>query len=107
MNRAIDTFFPRLWRVNKELAIKTFNNNKESPFPFTIPYHLETYIRWYLPGEWEKNKKIWEYIEFCEEIRGAPATKCRSEDSIDYVKPFDLNHFIFYEYKKQNFVVGR
>jgi hypothetical protein len=109
--RKIDTFAPRLWRVNKELAIKLFsgeNDSYNSRFPVFIPYCAETFMRWYLEEELnEIENTYWDYVELCELIRGERATNCRAEDSNDYLKPFDLQHYNFYKFKKKNFVIGR
>lgn len=109
--RQIDTFAPRLWRVNKELAMKLFSGENESynsRFPFFIPYSAETFVRWYVLEELKEiDNVLWGYVEFCELIRGEAATNCRIEESTDYLKPFDLQHYNFYEFKKKNFVIGR
>ena len=105
MERDIDSFAPRLWRANKALAKKIFGY---VVFPVNIPYNAEKFIRWYLPAELKDIETFyWDYVEFCEESRGEAATNCRCEASQNYLKPFTLEHYIFYEFKKKNFVIGR
>ena len=110
-NRGLQTFAPRLWRVNEELARKIFNykcensnfggdncsRTKHHPFckaNMMIPYNADSFIKWYTTKDKEEMQKwYWEYIEHCEYFRGHPATICRSKDSIDYLPPFSLDHF--------------
>ncbi len=120
-NRKLNTFAPRLWRANEELAREIFeykcnNSNyggdicsqgKHHPFckaNMRIPYNADTFVKWFTTKDVEEiNKWYWEYIEHCEAVRGEAATNCRSQESVDYLPPFPLDHFENY---KLNFANG-
>ena len=106
-DRTLNQFAPRLWRVNEELAREFFDfkchcdehgPGKLCKGDIYVPYSAESYIRCYSPDQIRdiKTKKYWDYIEYCEELRGPQSTQCRDQGSAFYIPPFPLKHFHFF-----------
>jgi len=106
-----NTFAPRLWRVNEDLARRLFGMECVCVDPnkvifcgksMSIPYETEEYLRWYTVEEKTSLPKYWEYIRYCDALRGKRATACRSQTSAYYIPPFPLKHYHIYELNSSN-----